>query len=147
MSVALVKTAVTPLQTYWRYCNLVLSHQRTLLTIPQWKETLQCLLKCLLRRRSKKTSGLHGTGLCEGNSPVNNEFPAQRSSNAENVSIWWSHHEYVEANLISYWIQLPWLTSWHLQWRKHCLLKLKHWVQARFIGFGVQWVQLVINNF
>ena len=23
------------------------------------------------------------------------EFPAQRASNAENVSIWWRHHEYV----------------------------------------------------
>ena len=26
------------------------------------------------------------------NSPVTSEFPAQRSSNAENVSIWWHHH-------------------------------------------------------
>ena len=32
------------------------------------------------------------TGLCEGNSPVTNEFPAQRARNAENVSIWWRHH-------------------------------------------------------
>ena len=31
-------------------------------------------------------------GLCEGNSPVTGEFPAQRTSNAENVSIWWRHH-------------------------------------------------------
>ena len=27
-----------------------------------------------------------------GNSPVTGEFPAQRASNAENVSIWWRHH-------------------------------------------------------
>ena len=27
-----------------------------------------------------------------GNSPVTDEFPAQRVSNAENVSIWWLHH-------------------------------------------------------
>ena len=27
------------------------------------------------------------TGLCEGNSPVTGEFPAQRASNAENISI------------------------------------------------------------
>ena len=26
------------------------------------------------------------------NSPVAGEFPAQKSSNAENVSIWWRHH-------------------------------------------------------
>ena len=44
------------------------------------------------RRISKKTSKLHVTGLCEGNSPVTGEFPAQRASNAENVSIWWRHH-------------------------------------------------------
>ena len=44
------------------------------------------------RRRSKKTSKLRVTGLCEGNSSVIGEFPAQRASNAENVSIWWRHH-------------------------------------------------------
>ena len=44
------------------------------------------------RHRSKKTSKLRVTGLCEGNSPVTGEFPAQRASNAENVSIWWRHH-------------------------------------------------------
>ena len=32
------------------------------------------------------------TGLCEGNLPVTGELPAQRASNAENVSIWWRHH-------------------------------------------------------
>ena len=30
---------------------------------------------------------------CAGNSPVTGEFPAQRASNAENVSIWWRHHD------------------------------------------------------
>ena len=40
----------------------------------------------------KKTSKLRVTGLCVGNSPVTGEFPAQRASNAENVSIWWRHH-------------------------------------------------------
>ena len=49
-------------------------------------------LKRLFRRRSKKTSKLRGTGLCEGHSPVTGEFPAQRVSNAENESIWWRHH-------------------------------------------------------
>ena len=32
------------------------------------------------------------TGLCEGNLMVTGEFPTQRVSNAENVSIWWRHH-------------------------------------------------------
>ena len=35
------------------------------------------------RRRSKKTSKLHVTDLCEGNPPVTAEFPAQRPSNAK----------------------------------------------------------------
>ena len=52
-----------------------------------------CLLKRLFGRRSMKTSKLRITGLCEGNSPVTGEFPAQRISNAENVSIWWRHHD------------------------------------------------------
>ena len=44
------------------------------------------------KRRSKKTSKLRVTGLCEGNTPVTGEFPAQRTSTAENASIWWCHH-------------------------------------------------------
>ena len=46
-----------------------------------------CLLNRLFRRRSKKTSKLRVTGLCAGISPVTGEFPAQKASNAENVSI------------------------------------------------------------
>ena len=40
-----------------------------------------------IRHRSKKTSKLRVTGLCEGNSPAIGEFPAQRTSNAEIGSI------------------------------------------------------------
>ena len=54
-----------------------------------------CLLNRLFRRRSKKTSKLRVTGLCVGNSPGTGEFLAQMASNAENVSIWWRHHELV----------------------------------------------------
>ena len=53
---------------------------------------LDCLHKRLFRRRSKKTSKLRVTGLCEWNSPLIGEFPGQRANNAENVSIWWRHH-------------------------------------------------------
>ena len=52
-----------------------------------------CLLKRLIRHRSKKTSKLRVTGFCEGNSPVTCEFSVQRASNAENSSIWWRHHD------------------------------------------------------
>ena len=57
-----------------------------------------CLLYCLFRHRSEKTPKLHVTGLCVGNSLVTGEFPTQMASNAENVSIWWRHHD----NHISY---------------------------------------------
>ena len=59
-----------------------------------------CFLNRLFRHRSKKTSKLRVTGLCAGNSPEADEFPAQMASNAENVSIWWRHHV------------VPWIRIW-----------------------------------
>ena len=53
-----------------------------------------CLLNHLFRRRPKKTPKLRVTSLCAGNSPGTGESPAQMASNAENVSIWWRHHDY-----------------------------------------------------
>ena len=53
---------------------------------------IDCLLSRLFRRRSKKTSKLRVTGLCEGNPPVTGGFPSQRASNEENFSIWWRHY-------------------------------------------------------
>ena len=54
-----------------------------------------CLLNRLFGRRSKKTSKLRVTGLCAGDSPGTGEFSIQMACNAENVSIWWRHHENV----------------------------------------------------
>ena len=51
-----------------------------------------CLQNRVFRRRSKATSKLCVTGLCVGNSPGTGEFPTQKASNMENVSIWWHHH-------------------------------------------------------
>ena len=74
----------------WRHdeCDGVSYHQR-----------LDCLLNRLFRCRSKKTSKLRATGLCAGNSPVTGEFHTQRASNAENVSIWWRHHEWNQSEI------------------------------------------------
>ena len=69
------------LQWYHNGCDGISNHQ------PH-----HYLLNHLFRRRSKKTSKLCVTGLCVGNSPVTCEFPTQRTSSAENVSIWWRHH-------------------------------------------------------
>ena len=55
-------------------------------------QRLYCLLNRFFGRRSKKTSKLRVTGLCEGNSAGTGEFPAEMDSYVENVSIWWRHH-------------------------------------------------------
>ena len=72
----------------WRHNerNDISSHRR-----------LCCLLSRWFRGRLKKSSKLRVTGLCGGNSPVSGEFPAQRASNAENVSIWWRHLDHLES--------------------------------------------------
>ena len=54
---------------------------------------LDGLLNRWFNSRSRKTSKLRITGLCEGNPPVSDGFPSQRVSNAENVSIRWRHHD------------------------------------------------------
>ena len=41
----------------------------------------------LLKLTPKKTSMHRITGQCDGNPPPTDEFPSQRSSNAENVSM------------------------------------------------------------
>ena len=57
-----------------------------------WNHLLHhCLLNRLFRRRSKKTLKLRITGLCTWVSPVTGEFPVQKASDAENISIWWRH--------------------------------------------------------
>ena len=60
-----------------------------------------CLLNRLFGRRSKTISKLRVTGLCAGNPPGTGEFPAQMASKAENVSIWWRHHD---LTLRNHWI-------------------------------------------
>ena len=47
-----------------------------------------------IQAQIKETSKLRVTGLCEGNSPTTDEFPTQMSSNAENIPIWWRHHDW-----------------------------------------------------
>ena len=60
----------------------------------------QLFTQPFFRRRWKKTSKLCVAGLCEGNSLVTGVFPAQRASNAENVFIWWRHHDLNQMNSV-----------------------------------------------
>ena len=95
----------------WTYIRLQVSNQWSSSYTPIYKSTipcqwrhnecggvsyhwrLDCLLNRLFKRRSKKTSKGSVTGRCKGNSPVTGEFPTQRASNAEIISIWWRHHD------------------------------------------------------
>ena len=103
---------------------------------------LDCLLNRLFRPRSKKTSKLRVTGLCAGNTPVTGEFPTQRASNAENVSIWWRHHEVAvgvgnaRRSAITLWIRLknkkPFGNirnmGWHTFWAASLLRTISLWL-------------------
>ena len=69
----------------------------------------------------KTTSKLCVTDFCGGNSPETYEFPAQMASNAEDVFIWWRHHElsgvwhllYAKGNVSGNGISIivPWIAS------------------------------------
>ena len=52
-----------------------------------------CLHNRLFKAQIKENIKLRITGLRQGNSLVTSEFPWQRASNVENVSIWWRHHD------------------------------------------------------
>ena len=66
-----------------------------------YHQRLDCLLNCLFRHRSKKTSKLRVTGLCEGNPRFTGGFLSQSASNAENVSIWWRHRGWEDYKIVS----------------------------------------------
>ena len=100
--------------------EMCLCHEDIMLSTLRWRHNDHagvsnhqphgCLLNRLFRRKSKKTSKLRVTGLCAGNSPGTGEFPAQMASYAENVSIWWRHHEcsqIVGVRVSKYWGTYP----------------------------------------
>ena len=100
---------------------MTLLHVRGLVSILEWRHNghvsvpshhpHHCLLNRLFGCRSTKTSKLHVTGLCVGNSPGTGEFPTQMASKAENVSIWWRHHD-IYLNCYT-----PYPGGWLCQWR------------------------------
>ena len=70
---------------------------------------LDCFLKRLFRRKSRKISKLHVTGLCEGKPQVT----LQRASNAGNVFIWWRHHGVIIST--AHWMLCTvYIPKWHL---------------------------------
>ena len=95
---------------YWAFCTTLRwrHNERDSVSNHQPHDRL---LNRLFRRRSKYTSKLRVTGLCVGNSPGTGEFPAQMASYAENVSIWWRHHDR-RCLLVLGWIIISSHTSW-----------------------------------
>ena len=63
----------------WRHCNVVVHSLWGKFNTLQWRHN-----------ERNETSKPRGTGLSEGNPPV--DSPSQKASNAENVSIWWDQH-------------------------------------------------------
>ena len=69
---------------------------------------------CLLKRyqaQIKKNIKAPRHWICAGNSPVTGEFPAQRVSNVENVSIWWRHHKWNAHQRYHLWMMCSCLKS------------------------------------
>ena len=72
----------------------------------------ELLTQPFIQGQIKKTARHRVTGHCAGNSPVTGEFPAQRASNAENVSPRWSHHEkllFIVFNIVLYSTAIWWI--------------------------------------
>ena len=95
----------TPSRSLWRHCK-EWDHLSTLGALYQnalrWRHNDHngvsnhqphgCLLNRLFRHRSKKNIKAPRHWPLWGEFTGTGEFPAQRASNVENVSIWWRHH-------------------------------------------------------
>ena len=76
-------------------------NQRTSTLTPWWARLRLKSPACRLftapfaHAQIKENIKLRVTGICEGNSPVNDELHTQRASNEENISIWLRHHDVI----------------------------------------------------
>ena len=117
ISMASLKTAVTPLVTHWRYCSPAQSPQYRSLIMFLWYTPVFVIFACFsLQWRHNEHNNIKAPRhwpLC-GNSPRAGEFPAQMASNAESVSIWWRHH--VLPTKEFFWLRI--LSALH-SWRSH----------------------------
>ena len=80
------------LSLQWRHneCGDIWNHRR-----------FECLFNHLFRRRSKKTSKLCVTGLCERNPPVTRGFPSPEWNESPEKP-WYSRNTYKETQSVSY---------------------------------------------
>ena len=94
--------------TSWDHSDFLRHYNDVIMsTMASQITSLTIVYSTVYSRRSSKKHQSSTAGLCEGNSPVTGEFPAQRASNAENVSIWWRHHGF----LLLAWDLARWCTG------------------------------------
>ena len=88
-------TFINSLQPTWRRvaCSWNLPAPFPRMSFNHYGDFIMGAMASQITRLTMLTSKLCVTGLCEGNSPVTEEFPAQRVSNVKNVSIWWRHRD------------------------------------------------------
>ena len=78
----------------WVFSTItILSHERYV--VPNHR-SFDCIFNSLCGPTSKKQQKSPLLALCERNSLVTGEFPAQRASNARKASIWWRHHAMID---------------------------------------------------
>ena len=139
--------------TVWYVCSVVTDSLGVGAVTLQWRhngrdgvsnhQPHDCLLNRMFRRRSKKTSKLRVTGLCAGNSPGTGEFPAQMASYAENVFIWWCHHD-LNRNLQTH-INYTYLG--HFLWNRHQVNTAKPDLRLINTGSGNGLVASTASNY
>ena len=110
-----------------------------------------CLLTRLFRRRSKKTSKLRVTGLCEGNSPVTGEFPAQRPVTRKNNNTYMiQSNNYDIKHMLTIHNAIPYMTCTLyyiiIQFFEVCIKSVQTALiipPPNEVGVGVYWIHLV----
>ena len=75
--------------TYIHYSDAVVSAMASQIT----SASIVCSDICSGADQRKHQSSTSSAFVKRGNPPVTGGFPSQRASNAENVSIWWRHHD------------------------------------------------------
>ena len=108
---------------------------------------LDCFLNRLFRHRSKKKSKLRVSVLCEGNSPVTDEFPARMASNAENASIWWRHNvnRLLSTDACSIKCVFNLLLPHDAMWRHRCGSKLAQVMSCYLRAPTITWISVDLS--
>ena len=96
-----------------------------------------CLLNHLIKRRSKKTSKLRVTGLCEGIHRWPVKSPHKGPLTRKNVSIWWRHHDPLLSSMLA---RIMYIHVKHATYSLQCSSNSVsfHWIPTYEFNFGTQ---------